>query len=138
MSKNLVNYLILGQFLTYLQNCCLLSECLHTQIINKKIVIKFLLLDKKWQGLQYHNFHQYQHIFAVVGWNHPYTYIWCLTKTPFSKMPSPLPGPPTPHINLTPSGAALSNLYIERYILKPTTQIDSVLLKLQLTTWNFW
>ena len=70
------NYLIFGQFLAYLQNCFLLSnlisESLHPQMISTTIFIKLLLLDKKWQGLQYCNFHQYQHIFAVARWNHPY------------------------------------------------------------------
>ena len=67
-----------------MENCFLLSnlisECLHTQIISTKIFIKFLLLDKKSQGLQYCNFHQYQHIFAVAGWNHPYTISWSLLR----------------------------------------------------------
>ena len=76
MSRNLVNYLILGQFLTYLQNWFLLSnlisECLHTLIRCTKIFIKFLFQDKKWTRLQYCNFLQYQHIFAVARWNHPY------------------------------------------------------------------
>ena len=76
MSGNLVNYLIFRQFLTFLQNWFwlsnLISECLHTLLISTKIFIKFLLLDKKWQRLQYCNFHQCQHIFAVARWNHPY------------------------------------------------------------------
>ena len=29
-------------------------------------------MDRKLQGLQYCNFLQYQHIFAVAGWNHQY------------------------------------------------------------------
>ena len=41
-----------------------------------RIFIKFVFQDKKLQGLQYWNFHQYQHILAVAGWNHPY--IWFL------------------------------------------------------------
>ena len=49
-----------------------ISECLHTQIKSTTIFIKISLLDNKWQGLQYCNFHQYQHIFTVAGWNHPY------------------------------------------------------------------
>ena len=59
-----LNYLIFGQFLTYLQNRFLLSnlefECLYAQIENTRIFIKFLFQDKKWQQLQYCNFHQYQ------------------------------------------------------------------------------
>ena len=47
----------------------LISECLHTQIRCTNIFIQFLFEDKKWQWLQYCNFHQYQHIFR---WNHPY------------------------------------------------------------------
>ena len=76
LAKNQVIYEISGQFLTYLQNWFLLSnlisECLNTLIISTKNFIKFLLLEKRWQGLQYCNFHQYHHIFAVAGWNHPY------------------------------------------------------------------
>ena len=76
LSKNQVIYEISGQFLTYLRNWFLLSnlisECLHTQIRCTKIFIKFLFQDKKWMRLQYCNFHQYQHIFAVARWNHPY------------------------------------------------------------------
>ena len=76
LSRNLINYLIFGQFLTYLQNWFLLSnlisECLHTQIRCTKFFNKFLFQDKKWQRLQYCNFHQFQHIFAVARWNHPY------------------------------------------------------------------
>ena len=56
---------VFGKILTYLQNWFLLSnlisQCLHTQIISTIIFIKFLLLDKKWQGLQYCHFHPYQH-----------------------------------------------------------------------------
>ena len=49
----------------------LISECLHTLKISTIIFINFILLDKKWQRLQYCNFHQCQHIFAVARWNHP-------------------------------------------------------------------
>ena len=35
----------------------LISECLHTLLISTTIFIKFLLLDKKWQWLQYCNIH---------------------------------------------------------------------------------
>ena len=76
LSGNQVIYQIFRQSLTYLQNWFLLSnlisECLHTLLISTKFFIKFLLLDKKWQWLQYCNFHQCQHIFAVARWNHPY------------------------------------------------------------------
>ena len=69
MSGNLVNYLIFRQFLTFLQNWFwlsnLISECLHTLLISIKIFIKFLLLNKKWQRLQYCNFHQCQNIFLL-------------------------------------------------------------------------
>ena len=50
--------------------------CLHTLLISTKMFIKFLLLDKKWQRLQYCNFHQCQHIFAVARCNHPYMYFY--------------------------------------------------------------
>ena len=43
-----------------------------------KNFIKFLFQDKKWQRLQYCNFHQYQHIFAVARWNHPYDSVFCM------------------------------------------------------------
>ena len=46
--------------------------CLLTRIRCTRILIKFLFQDKKWQRLQYCNFYQYQHIFAVARWNHPY------------------------------------------------------------------
>ena len=59
-----------------MQNWFLLSkliyECLHILLISTKIFIKFLLLGKKWHRLQYCNFNQCQHIFAVARWNHPY------------------------------------------------------------------
>ena len=59
-SKFESNYLIFGQFLTYLQNWFLLSnwisECLHTQIRCTRIFITFLFRDKNWQRLQYWNF----------------------------------------------------------------------------------
>ena len=53
------------------------SECLYTQIKCTKIFIKFLFQDEKWTRLQYCNFQQYQHIFAVAGWNHPYVQTLC-------------------------------------------------------------
>ena len=82
MSWNQVIYEISGQYFTYLRNWFLLlnliSECLHNQIRCTRIFIKFLFQDKKWQRLQYCNFHQYQHIFAVAKWNHPYAIFFFL------------------------------------------------------------
>ena len=67
--------------MTYLKNWFLLSklevECLLARIRCTIIFIKFLFQDKKWQRLQYCYFHQYQQIFAVARWNHPY--MWLLT-----------------------------------------------------------
>ena len=60
----------------HMQNWNLLSnlefECFHAQIRWTRNFIRFLFADKKWQRLQYFNFHQYQHIFAVARWNHLY------------------------------------------------------------------
>ena len=54
MSRNLVNYLIFGQFLTYLQNWLWLpnlkSECLHTQIRCTRILIKFYSRIKNYSA----------------------------------------------------------------------------------------
>ena len=50
----------------------LISECLHNQIICTKNFTKFLFQVKKWEQFQNCHFHQYQHIFAVAGGNHPY------------------------------------------------------------------
>ena len=87
MSENQVIYEISRQSLTYLQNWFFLSnlefKCLHAQIRCTRIFIKILFQDKKWQRLQYCNFHQYQHIFAVAGWNHPYGKALLGTRMPY-------------------------------------------------------
>ena len=44
-------------------------KCLQILVMNN---FRKFLTGKKWQCLQYSNFHQYQHIYTVVSWNHPY------------------------------------------------------------------